>query len=103
MSLPDKISHIEAYRAKIDATDIKIIELLNKRAVYADAIGKIKREIGLPVYVPKREEQVIKNVQEKNPGPLSNSAIGRLYERIIDESRGLERENYEKQKRESIK
>jgi len=50
----------------------------------------------MPVYVPSREEQVIAHVQNFNPGPLSKEAIARLYERIIDESRRLERENFEK-------
>ncbi|HID38733.1 MAG TPA: chorismate mutase [Calditrichaeota bacterium] len=86
---------IDFFRQKIDAIDVKIIKLLNIRAEYANTIGKIKRKVGLPVYVPSREEQVIAHVQEKNPGPLSNDAIRRLYERIIDESRRLEKENYE--------
>jgi chorismate mutase len=86
---------IEEYRKKIDDTDLKIVELLNLRAIFADEIGGIKRKLGLPVYVPSREEQVIENVTKKNKGPLSDSAISRLYERVIDESRGLERENYE--------
>ena len=46
----------------------------------------------MPVYVPSREEEVINHVKSLNPGPLSNDAIGRLFERIIDESRRLERE-----------
>jgi chorismate mutase len=53
----------------------------------------------MPVYVPSREEDVIRHVQGFNPGPLSAEAIARLYERIIDESRRLERENFEKGKK----
>jgi len=85
---------IEEERLKIDAIDEQMIVLLNKRAGYATEIGHAKRHLNLPVYVPKREEQVIQNVQGKNPGPLSNEAIRRLYERIIDESRRLERERF---------
>jgi len=72
---------------------------LNQRAQYADAIGNIKRVLNLSVYAPSREEQVIAHVQSKNPGPLSFGAIRRLYERIIDESRRLEHDNYEEQKK----
>ena len=93
--MKDYQKKINFYRQKIDAIDVKIVKLLNTRAKYANAIGEIKRKVGLPVYVPSREEQVIAHVQEKNPGPLSGEAIRRLYERIIDESRRLERENYE--------
>jgi chorismate mutase len=79
--------------------DQQIVKLLNERAINADEIGKVKRRIGMPVYVPSREEDVIRHVQGFNPGPLSAEAIARLYERIIDESRRLERENFEKGKK----
>jgi chorismate mutase-like protein len=83
---------ISDWRQKIDEVDKELVKLLNERARYADEIGKLKRERNMPIYVPEREEQVIQNVTEHNPGPLSNDAIRRLYERIIDESRRLERE-----------
>ena len=83
---------IKPFREEIDALDDEIVRLLNKRAAAATKIGHIKREYKMPVYVPTREEEVINHVKSLNPGPLSNSAIGRLFERIIDESRRLERE-----------
>lgn len=85
-------------RVKIDSIDTEIVKLLNKRAQFANKIGEIKRAHGLPVYVPEREEQVISNVCKNNPGPLSREAISRIYERIIDESRRLEREETERKK-----
>ncbi|MHB2149007.1 chorismate mutase [Calditrichota bacterium LG25] len=87
---------IEELRIKIDAIDRQLVRLLNQRATHANQIGEIKRRLGLPVYVPEREEQVIENVKKSNPGPLSGEAIGRIYERIIDESRRLEREEMER-------
>lgn len=97
--MQDKNKKIKDLREKIDGCDQKIVRLLNQRARYADAIGDIKRALGLPVYVPSREEQVIAHVQSFNPGPLSAEAIARLYERIIDESRRLERDNFEARKK----
>lgn len=91
-----KYDEIEKWRKKIDKVDIKIVRLLNRRARYADEIGKIKQELNLPIYSPERENQVIKNVVKHNFGPLSDMAIKRLYERIIDESRRLERESAER-------
>ncbi len=85
-------------REEIDRIDREIVKLLNRRAVLADQIGDIKRSVGMPVYVPTREEQVIENVKKCNPGPLSGEAIRRIYERIIDESRRLEREEMERKK-----
>ncbi len=89
---------IEKWRRKIDKIDVKIVRLLNKRARYADEIGKIKEKLNLPIYSPERESQVIQNVIKHNFGPLSDMAIKRLYERIIDESRRLERESVEKRR-----
>lgn len=91
-----ELDKINAFRDKIDAIDSKMTKLLNERAGYALEIGKIKRVLNLPVYVPEREKIVIKNVIQHNPGPLSDAAVSRLYERIIDESRRLERETTQK-------
>jgi len=88
---------IEKYRILIDETDIQIVRLLNIRARHAIQIGHVKRALDMPVYVPSREVQVLGNVTGNNPGPLSNEAITRLYERIIDESRRLEREYFSEQ------
>jgi UPF0755 protein len=85
-------------REKIDRLDRRIVRLLNKRATYADQLGKIKERLGLPVYSPEREEQVIENVCRENPGPLTGEAVKRVYERIIDESRRLERESAEERR-----
>lgn len=78
-------------RDQIDMLDKIIINLLNTRARCANKIGEIKKERGLPIYVPERESQVLRNVQDANPGPLQDGAIRRLFERIIDETRSLER------------
>lgn len=83
------------WRERIDAIDEAVILLLNERARYAAEIGRIKRSIGLPVYVPTREEQVLQNVMEANPGPLPSPSVRRLFERIIDETRSLERRLHE--------
>lgn len=85
-------------RRKIDRLDKRIVKLLNKRAGYADEIGKIKEQLGLEVYSPERETQVIENVSKSNPGPLTDEAVERVYERIIDESRRLERESSEERR-----
>ena len=96
----EELKKIDNLRKKIDKIDLQLVKLLNERAAYADQIGIIKRVLNTPVYVPEREEQVIKNIQAENPGPLSANAVKRLYERIIDESRRLEHDNYKKRMQE---
>jgi len=83
---------MQSLRRQIDKLDKRIVRLLNRRAECADEIGKIKEKLGLDVYSPEREKQVIENVGAQNTGPLTNDAVKRVYERIIDESRRLERE-----------
>ncbi len=82
-------------RARIDAIDRKVLLLLSERAKCANVIGLIKKQLGMPVYLPMREQEVIHNVTNANSGPLDNSAVRRLFERIIDETRALERKKYQ--------
>lgn len=85
------MNDLEVWRIKIDELDCQLVKLLNERASYATEIGKIKLALGLDAYSPRREEEVMKNVTSQNTGPLSTQAIRRLFERIIDESRSVER------------
>jgi chorismate mutase-like protein len=79
-------------RAGIDIVDRKIVELLNERTAIVQEVGRIKQEAQLPVYEPSREEQVFLNVAEGNAGPLPNDAVRRIFERIIDEMRKVQRD-----------
>jgi chorismate mutase len=89
------MKEIEDWRAKIDAVDEALIELLNQRASFVLKIGRIKRMLGEPVYVPEREAEILKRVVTLNKGPLDGDALQRLFEQIIDESRRLEQEEKE--------
>ena len=84
-------SAIEAARVAIDRIDAEIVRLLSERAEQVCAIGAAKHELGIPIYQPGREEKVFERVIATNPGPLDDGAIRRLFERIIDEARRLER------------
>ena len=82
---------IQDWRLRIDALDTQLMGLLNSRSACAVEIGRIKRELGLPVYSPEREAFILDRVARENPGPLDATAVRRVFERIIDESRRLER------------
>ncbi|HEU4390422.1 MAG TPA: chorismate mutase [Blastocatellia bacterium] len=82
---------IDDWRDEIDSIDEQLISLLNRRSTCAIEIGRLKRERDLPIYSPDRESQVIEHVLGMNDGPLEPEAIRRLFERIIDESRRIER------------
>jgi chorismate mutase len=82
---------LDDLRKRIDLLDESLVRLLNARAACALEIGRVKRGMGVPIYQPERESEVLKNVQAVNNGPLDQDAIKRLFERIIDEARHLER------------
>ena len=84
-------ARLAGYRVKIDDVDRRIVELLNERIGIVEEIGIVKRHANLPVYEPKREDQVFDNVHTSNHGPLSQDAVRRIFERIIDESRSIQR------------
>ena len=83
---------LDELRDDIDRVDEVIVRLLNERARVAVEIGRIKKELNVPIYQPDREKQVIAHVRGvASEGPLGPDAIARLFERIIDEARRLER------------
>ena len=88
---------IEDWRDEIDRLDEELVKLLNSRSQCAIELGRIKRELGLAIYSPDRERDVIAHVTGINHGPLDRDAVRRLFERIIDESRRIERVTVEKE------
>ena len=82
---------ITDWRKRIDDIDRQLVKLLNERASCALEIGKHKEAMGQPIYQPTREAEVLANVRAGNSGPLDDGAMTRLFERIIDEARRLER------------
>lgn len=82
---------IDDIRIEIDRLDHELLRIFNERADLALKIGEIKKELGLPVYDPAREKRIFDRMKAANPGPLEDAAIVRLFERVIDESRHLER------------
>jgi chorismate mutase len=84
--------NLSDWRRRIDEIDKKLVQLLNERSHYALEIGKLKQAAKIPLYQPERENEVLANAERNNPGPLSDAAIRRLFERIIDEARAAERD-----------
>ena len=82
---------ITKIRQRMDTLDAQLVALLNERASCARDIGLLKHTVGLEVYQPDREIEVLNHVRGHNQGPLDAGAVTRVFERIIDESRRLER------------
>jgi chorismate mutase len=97
MTQDEAVRQLEEQRRKIDALDLQILDLFNSRARVVERIGDIKKQMTMAIYEPKREEQVFLNVLGGNRGPLSEAAVRRLFERIIDEMRTLQRDRMAKE------
>ncbi len=85
------IMDIEDWRKKIDDVDRRLVELISERARAVVEIGKLKRNTSMPIYEPDRERIVFENVQEANRGPLPGRDLVRIYERIIDVMRNVQK------------
>jgi chorismate mutase-like protein len=82
---------VDDWRRRIDEIDKQLVDLLNERSRCAIEVGKIKHEQKMRIYDPEREREVIRKVCLNNRGPLDDEGIRRLFERIIDECRRIEK------------
>ena len=97
MTVDEARRKLEEYRVAIDDLDRRIVELLNERTRVVEDIGRVKRSAQLPIYEPKREDQVFDNISHASAdGPLTKEAVRRIYERIIDEMRMVQRVRMER-------
>ena len=88
----DPVQALAGCRERIDAVDLRLLELLSERTAIVEEIGRIKKNAQLPVYEPRREDQVFANVTAHNRGPLPDDALRRIFERIIDEMRKVQKD-----------
>ncbi len=83
---------LKAYRVFIDDLDRRIVGLLNERVRLVEDIGRVKRDAEMPVYEPDREEKVFSNVRSvTSDDPLAQQAMRRIFERIIEEMRQIQK------------
>lgn len=82
---------IADWRVKIDELDRRLVELLNQRAQAAQEIGRLKKNTSMPIYEPDREKVIFENVCKVNRGPLPDGELRRVYERIIDVMRKIQK------------
>jgi len=88
---------IEDWRKKIDEMDLKLVELINQRAAAAREIGKLKNNTNLPIYEPEREKKILEAVKKANRGPLPDTEVQHVFERIIDVMRKLQQQEIHRQ------
>jgi chorismate mutase/prephenate dehydratase len=87
---------INSPRERIDEIDREILKLLNQRAEIALRVGAAKAVANTSLCDPERENDVISRLLAENPGPLDRQGIANIFQRIIDESLGLQQKTYQK-------
>ena len=91
MTRESALAKLAECRRAIDDIDARIVALLNERTRAVEIIGQVKQEFQMPVYEPKREDEVFRNVIENNHGPLPAESVKRIFERVVDEMRTLQK------------
>jgi chorismate mutase len=91
MNHEDGLRILRDCRDRIDELDRRILDLINERTRIVERIGQVKQGLKLPIYEPKREDEVFHNVTGNNRGPLPAEAARRIFERIIDEMRNVQK------------
>jgi peptidoglycan lytic transglycosylase G len=91
LSKEDREKLLRNLRYELDKTDRKLTKLLHKRIIKSIIIGKIKKSLGLPFYSADRENQINKNISRHFKEPVERESLLRIYERIIDESRNIQK------------
>ena len=81
---------LESLRVQIDALDVQIVQLLNRRARLGLKAGSVKARNGRPVADSEREREVLVRVAMANEGPMPQDALLALYRHLIETIKRLE-------------
>jgi chorismate mutase len=85
-------TNIQSLRAQLDEVDREFVRALNKRARVVQELAALKREAGVSLYDPKREEEILQRVAKENPGPIYDTTMREIFEIIMHRIRDIESE-----------
>lgn len=86
---------IEELRKRVNEVDGELVRILNERARIVQELGAFKREAGVPLFDPRREEEILRRVAEINEGPIYDTSMRDIFELIMHRIRDLEVERRE--------
>lgn len=81
---------IKTLRERVNEVDHELVRLLNERAQIVQEMGAYKQDAGIPLFDPKREEELLSKIAEDNPGPIYDSSMRDIFENIMHRIRDLE-------------
>lgn len=81
---------VKTLRQRVNEVDSELVRLLNERAQLVQEMGAYKQEAGIPLFDPRREEEILSKVAEENPGPIYDSSMRDIFELIMHRIRDIE-------------
>ncbi len=91
----DTPQRVEELRRRVNEVDDQLVRILNERARIVQELGKYKRESGVALFDPRREEEILRRVAEINEGPIYDTSMRDIFELIMHRIRDLEAERRE--------
>ena len=84
---PSLAKRLKENRMKIDLIDQKLLGLLNQRLRIAQKIGNVRKEMGIKIYDPGREKEVLERLRlrlkSSNKGLLEARDLRKIFPAII--------------------
>jgi chorismate mutase len=83
-------SRIKSLRDLLDEVDKEIVQSLNERTRLIQELATVKGEAGAQLYDPQREEEILQQIAEENPGPIYDSTMREIFELIMHHIRDID-------------
>ena len=81
--MSDADETVESYRERIAAADRALVEAVNARIGLVAELKAYKEARGISFLDPDRERELMRALQEANPGPLSEDGLRGLVEHVL--------------------
>lgn len=79
------------FRERINDLDSTLVMLLRRRSRLSVSVARVKRGAGLPLHMPAREDEIIRQAKRAARGPLTAQAVERIFRVILTEMRSAQR------------
>jgi chorismate mutase/prephenate dehydratase len=88
--IPPSAIDLAQIRQRINDLDRQLVQVLNERSSLVVKVGEYKRAVGLPVYAPHREAEVLERALKTNTGPLPDRTLEAIYRELMSGSFALQ-------------
>ena len=78
------MSDFDRLRARVTELDEQLVATVNARIETVTALVRHKREQGLPLFDPEREDWLVEHLVRASAGPLSPGAVERLARFVLE-------------------